>query len=119
METVSVRGYVRKSDSEGKRAIKELKKILPKGKTVYTVLRGVSPSGMTRWVDMLYVKGSNIYRVPPAWVEKAFKDWPWKYDMHKEGWKVPGVGMDVGFELVYALSLRLYDDGYALGHRWI
>ncbi|MHA1835245.1 MAG: hypothetical protein ACTSV7_14820 [Candidatus Baldrarchaeia archaeon] len=114
-KTVRVRGYVRRTSSDAK---KELKKLLPKGSIVYTVLRHTSPSGMTRWVDMLYVKNNEIGKVPPSLVEQL-EGWPFSYDIRKEGWKVTGVGMDVGFQLVYTLSYLLYNDDYALGHRWI
>ena len=41
------------------------------------------------------------------------------YDSKREGVKVGGAGMDMGFHLVYNLAAVLFDDGYALEHKWI
>lgn len=86
----------------------ELRGWLPPGSTVYTILRHVSPSGMTRWISLKAVVDGKIIGL----------DWHaeqlglGKRDSRHEGIKVEGTGMDMGFHLVYGLSRRLYHDGW-------
>ena len=37
----------------------------------------------------------------------------------KDGYRVGGCGMDMGFHLVHELGYRLFNDGYSLKHEWI
>jgi hypothetical protein len=114
-------------------AILHLRKILPKGSTVYTILKHVSRSGMTRGIDCyaLSVEGgpcvaghnNGTYAVPiwiTSWVGHAI-DSPQPIDYWRKsmGLKVGGCGMDMGFHVVNSLSYALYDDGYALKHAWL
>ena len=88
--------------------------------TVYTVLRHVSQSGMSRDISLKTVEDGQIrditYTVAIALGEKP-KD--------KNGQRVirvNGCGMDMGFHLVYSLSSVLYPNedraGYKLSHEW-
>lgn len=95
-------------------------------KTVYTILRYVSSSGMTRHISLvipeLDIYGnlilSNItYHVAELLGYKASE---------RNGFntiKISGCGMDMGFKLVYDLSSVLFSDqdraGYVLNHRWL
>lgn len=119
------------TQSEGKRKRKEyclakLKKALPQGTTVYSVLRHVSASGMSRRIDFYTMKdnrpqfltGYIAHALGYSWTDKA-------------GLVVKGCGMDMGFHVVYSLSYALFPDGfkdgqderkdggYALRHEWI
>ena len=89
--------------------------------TVYTVLRSVSASGMTRHISLKVAEGSNIYDitylVANALGEKV---------SDRNGYntiKVNGCGMDMGFHLVYSLSSVLFHGqeraGYVLSQRWL
>ena len=40
-------------------AIKQLRTILPKGSTVYTILKHISRSGMFRIIDLIYIKENH------------------------------------------------------------
>ena len=88
--------------------------------TVYTVLRHVSQSGMSRDISLKTVEDGQIrditYTASIALGEKP-KD--------KNGQRVirvNGCGMDMGFHLVYGLSSVLYGHedrgGYKLSHEW-
>jgi hypothetical protein len=88
--------------------------------TVYTVLRHVSQSGMSRDISLFIVEDNRLrnitYTVAIALGEKP-KD--------KNGQRVirvNGCGMDMGFHLVYSLSSVLYGHedrgGYKLSHEW-
>lgn len=100
---------------EQEAAISTLRQIVPAGSTVYTILRHVSQSGMSRSISLVAVANGEIERLD-FYVARALDS---RIDRKYNGIKVGGVGMDMGFDLVYTLSMRLYQDGYALSHRWI
>ena len=87
---------------------------LSPGDTVYTILKHVSQSGMYRVVDAYVIKDNQPLRL--SWNASKVTG---KYDRRHEGIGVGGCGMDVGFEVVYNLSYFLFNDGYALNHRWL
>lgn len=88
--------------------------------TVYTVLRHVSQSGMSRDISLFIVEDNRLrnitYTASIALGEKV-KD--------KNGQRVirvNGCGMDMGFHLVYSLASVLYPNedraGYKLSQEW-
>lgn len=94
-------------------AIQELRSLLQPGDTVYTVLRHVSRSGMSRNID-LYVFRDNEPLYLSWWAAKALG---WTINQGKnEGIKVSGCGMDMGWHLVDTLARTL---GIELKHRWL
>jgi hypothetical protein len=91
------------------------------GSIVYTVLRSVSSSGMTRAISLLVANGDKVEDIT-------------YYAAHALGSKlverngsraisVHGCGMDMVFHLVYNLSSVLFHGqdraGYVLNQRWI
>jgi len=97
------------SNLEQAEAITRLKEWLKPGDTVHCILRHVSKSGMFRVIDLLKVNDpQNILGI--GWnVAKALD---MKYDRDREGIKVSGCGMDMGFSVVYDLSRTLYPNGH-------
>lgn len=96
-------------------AIDQLSKLIPRGSTVYTVLRHVSASGMTRRID-LYCINDGCLRFISGYADHVGLA---KRHKSKSGLIVGGCGMDMGFHLVYNLADIMYQDGYALKHEWI
>ena len=102
-------------------AIERLKGMLDIGNTIYTVLRHVSSSGMTRYIDLYVIKDNRPLRI--TW--SAATALGWAYDRKREALKVTGCGMDMGFHAVYTLSRVIYsgkvegDSGYSLQHNWM
>jgi hypothetical protein len=90
-----------------------------KDRTVYTNLLHVSRSGMYRVIGVMIMRNNKPIDIS-GWVAKALG---WGYDRDKNGVKVSGAGMDMGFHLVYELSSVLYGyknrGGYKLEHRWL
>jgi len=89
----------------------------PKGTTLFTVLRHVSSSGMTRWIDV-YMMADN----EPIWLSGALstdKSKHFNLDKKRESIKVGGCGMDMGFHLVYNIGLAIHGDGYHFTQRWL
>lgn len=91
-------------------ATERLKELLKPGDTVYTILRHVSSSGMTRDISLVILKPD----------QQGIR--PFHADYHaatllelkekNNGVRIPGCGMDMGFALVYELSRTLWPDGF-------
>lgn len=88
-----------------------LRAILKPGMTVHTILRHVSRSGMMRVIDLVIIGKKGETRHIGRLVAKA-TDRTWDND--RDGIKIGGCGMDMGFAIVYALSYVLYPDGFRL-----
>jgi hypothetical protein len=128
------KGGVMITDKE--KALQDLKRILEQGdRKVYCFLRHVSPSGMSRRISF-YSIAKNEPICIDWYIEKI--DIGYKRDKHKEGLKVGGCGMDMGFSVVYNLGDVIYpngdgktitgrngdtkpetDGGYLLKHIWL
>lgn len=88
---------------------------------IYTFLRHVSKSGMSRDITLKIVDGDGTLRDITYTAALAIGEKP--RDSH--GWRVirvHGCGMDMGFHLVYSVSHALYDGqeraGYVISHEW-
>ena len=133
----------RVTDADRLEAIKNLRKRIRPGMTVYTVLRHVSRTGMTRGIDVYLVKKSTHVWIT-GYVGKAIgcpqsmKDW-----QQSKVLRISGCGSDMGFEVVYNLGRVLFpqgfvpekakkhgrngtpdteldtDGGYSLNHKWL
>ena len=100
-------------------AIEKLKGMLRERQTVYTVLRHVSASGMSRSIDAYIICDNQ-----PIWLSYwAGKALGYKTDNKRGGLILNGCGTDMGFDLVYNLSATVFAGtdraGYVLNHRWI
>ena len=100
----------------------ELRKMLKKGDTVWTVLRHVSSSGMSRRIDLYVMRDNEPLRI--TW--RTADALGYRYDRKHEALVVSGCGMDMGFHVVNSLSTALFcpngythEGAYALNHRWM
>ena len=94
-------------------ARRKLKELLPPGSTVYTILKHVSRSGMLRVIDMAIVQDDQTTSIPYGLLEDVgfFEYFP--IDKNEQGFRATGAGMDMGFDMVYNLSVMIYDKGFA------
>jgi hypothetical protein len=93
-----------------------------KPETIYTILRSVSNQGMSRLIDMFYVKDEkpiHIHFHTNRVFQKRVKT------SNGFGYRVGGCGMDMGFHLVNSLSYSMSQflglkelDGYIYRHSW-
>lgn len=84
-------------------ALAELVKILKPGQKVYTVVRHVARSGMSRLIDVYTVQDGEL-RYLSGYASKVL-DWP----RDRSGaLKVSGCGMDMCFQTVYCLSESVF-----------
>lgn len=111
------------------RAQAELREILKPGETVYTILRHVSKSGMSRVIDLFVMRDNEPRRI--TW--SVCQALGYAYDRKHEGLHVSGYSMDMGFHVVYSLARALWNDapsrvkakggsndaGYLLEQRWM
>lgn len=96
----------------------------PKGSTVYTVLRSVARSGMSREIGLVALRcgerldgEKEIVALHPNYAASDVLGL--RLNKDGDGLKIGGGGMDMGFELAYRLGQALYGDGYALKHTWL
>jgi hypothetical protein len=88
-------------------AIAKLRELLPPGSTVYTILRHVSRSGMSRSISAVVVEDGE-----PVVIDYLVRHaLGLTFDRTNGGLKVQGGGMDMGFHVVYSLSYALYPNG--------
>ena len=96
-------------------AINYLKEHIKTGDTVFTKLEKVSNNGMYRNIKVITIKDNN----PSYWSYYVAKAVDLTYKEKTNAIGIGGCGMDMGFQIVYCLSRTLFNDGYALKHRWI
>lgn len=94
-------------------AIESLKEIIKPGDTVYTVLRSVSRSGMSRSIDLYIIDTDRDGKAYPRRISwKVAKACGFGWDNNRDALKVGGAGMDMGYHIVYSLGHVLYRDGF-------
>lgn len=109
--------------NQDKKEIKiNARKLLRKGRyTVYSIVRHVSNSGMSRVIDFFVIVDNKPRNI--TYLMEDLLDY--KYDKYNSGIKVGGCGMDMCFHCVYSLSGELYktspnhesDGGYKLNSK--
>jgi hypothetical protein len=95
-------------------AIDRLKVWIKPGDTVHTQVRHVSRSGMQRVIQVVKIDCKPDSKEPDILylgynVADALD---MRYDREREGVKIGGCGMDMGFAIVYDLSRVLFADGF-------
>lgn len=88
----------------------KLREWLKPGDTVYTILRHVSRSGMSRDVSVVVLRdGSDLH---PNWLVSQATGTRLKRGGMRDALTIGGCGFDAGHELVYNLSWSLWKDGF-------
>ena len=98
------------------------------GDTVYTVLRSVAPSGMSRTMSLKVAKNGRIQDL--TYYASIVLDYPLVEVNGSRAIRVGGGGMDMGFHVVYSLARVLFrekyegqpeavDAGYSLDQAWL
>ena len=97
-----------RKEAERQEAVERLRGWLKPGDTVFTILRHVSRSGMTRHIGVVVLRdGVDLH---PNYAIAAACDY--RLNKNGDGLVVGGCGMDMGFALVYELSRVLFPDGF-------
>lgn len=93
---------------------------------VWQIVQHVTRSGMTRYIGNFVIVDGDLWRID----YRVSRILGWPTSQVHGGVKVSGVGMDMGFHLVYTLSRALYagrvtaesggcDPGYLVKQRWL
>ena len=96
---------------------------LKEGQTVYTSIKSVSSSGMSRTMSLYVVDGARIQNI--TFYVAQVLGWSLVEKNGSRVLRVGGCGMDMGFHAVYSLSSALFkgsvegDAGYSLRHEWL
>lgn len=101
-------------------AIKRLRTWIQPGDTIHTQMKHVSRSGMQRVIQVIKIQCPDKYKIDEGQTKPEILYLGYnvaeaigmKYDREREGVKVGGCGMDMGFHLVYELSHALFKDGF-------
>ncbi len=100
-----------KKQAEQEQAKESLRQLLAKANyTVYTDVKHVSRSGMSRIIESYITIDNQIETLPPYLLDNA--GFYVKRAKNGEGWNMGGCGMDMGFALVYDISQFLYPQGF-------
>jgi len=98
------------------------------GDTIYTVLRSVAPSGMSRTMSLKVAKNGKIQDL--TYYASVVLDYTLVEVNGSRALRVGGAGMDMGFHVVYSLARVLFRDkyegqpeavdaGYSLSQAWL
>jgi hypothetical protein len=99
-----------KDQAEALAALRSLR--IKPGETIYTIVRHVAPSGMSRVIDC-YIMRSN----KPYWIGgRVAAALGYRYDRNHQGMRVSGCGMDMCFAVVYNLGATLWPKGTRKPH---
>jgi len=82
----------------------EILEELPRETTLYTIIRHVSRSGMSRVIDVFVYRSGDLQRL---WAPELGR----RIDRDHGGYVSRGCGMDMAFELVYSLGMLAHGDG--------
>jgi len=96
--------------------IARLREWIKPGDTVYTILRQVSRTGMSRQISVVVSDGQGGFLHPNYAVALAIGA-PLGRSGGSDAIRMSGCGMDMGFALVYELSHRIYPEYTCLGKR--
>lgn len=100
----------RTTKTERTEAAERLREWLRPGSTVYCILRHRSASGMSRVIQLVTIDPADCRHLFIGYNAAAAMDE--RYDRDREGIRVSGAGMDMGFHLVYNLGATLWPDGF-------
>lgn len=101
--------FPRPSEFEQANAIVMLKDWIKPGDTLHTQIKTVSRSGMSRVIQVIKIDCGESSEPSLSYLGYNIAlALDWKYDRDREGIKVGGCGMDMGFHVVNTLGYALY-----------
>ena len=107
---------MRQKELEAKEALERLREWVKPGDTIWCVLRSVSRTGMMRVIDFQKFEADGRH-LSLGWNIAKALDMP--YNRDREGVRVSGCGMDMGFHVVSGLAFKLFGAESALRSEWL
>jgi hypothetical protein len=94
--------------AEQEEARQRLREWIKPGDTIWTTVRHVSQSGMTRDISCYLIEENE-----PRWLSwLVAKACGYRFNRKHDAVRIGGCGMDMGFAIVYDLSRVLFADGF-------
>lgn len=90
----------------------ELQKAIKPGTKIYTIIRHVSSSGMSRSISMFYVNKGELVNIDHS-AQIIMGN---QFDRKNGGLKTTGCGMDMAWNMVYMLGAYLWPNGTKKPH---
>jgi hypothetical protein len=82
--------------------IESLKRLLPKGVTIYTILRSISKTRMQRQISVIVVHNGRLENI--TWYVAKACDYRLSDTTWHRALVVRGCGMDMGFSVAYNIA---------------
>ncbi len=102
---------------EQEESIATLKKMLKPGDSVYSIVRTVARSGMSRTIDFYIIAKDDYTKKPRLFYLSYHIARALGYSRSDDGaLKVSGCGMDMCFHVVYSLGSKLWPKGTPKPH---
>ena len=95
--------------------IEKLRGLIPRGSTVYCILRSASRSGMSHQIGLMVMIDGHPFH--PNYSVAIVLGRP--LNKNGDGIRINGCGMDMGFALMNDLQGVLYPDEDALLYEWL
>jgi len=105
----------RVTKEEKENAIEYLREYVKEGDTIYTLVKKVSPSGMSRQMVIIVRTDTGVRNI--SWLTARALG----YRMCKENdcFSISGCGQDMGYAVAYDIGATLFNDGYKVKHSWL
>ncbi len=99
--------------AEQEQAREALRAMISPGDTLYTVLRHVSQSGMSRSIDVYRMSNTEHGPIDPEWLSRRIaRACGFTFDERREAIKMGGAGQDMGYAIIHELGYFLWPDGF-------
>jgi thiamine pyrophosphate-dependent acetolactate synthase large subunit-like protein len=109
------RRMARLTKEEKQIAYNNLKEYVKEGDTIYTIVKKVAPSGMSRQMAVIVRTDTGISNIS-WWVARALG---YRMCKGRDCFSISGCGQDMGFAVAYDIGAELFGDGYKVKHSWL
>jgi len=96
-------------------AYNNLKEYVNEGDTIYTIVKKVAPSGMSRQMSVIVRTDTGISNIS-WWVARALG---YRMCKGRDCFSISGCGQDMGYAVAYDIGATLFGDGYKIKHQWL
>jgi hypothetical protein len=92
-----------------------LSEAVKEGDTIYTLVKKVSPSGMSRQMVVIIRTDTGVRNISRI----VARTLGYKVCKDRDCFSISGCGQDMGFAVAYDIGAELFGDGYKVKHSWL